>query len=170
MTEKGFEKEEKKNVRVDIFSDAARESLQLHQMTYLFELKRTDGYENQSFNYSNDVYISNLSKKIKLSELEEYLKKYKNVKKVINIIKDMNIKDKLRLGICLTISDWANILYNRNEIYKKFDIMLKEVDEEYGTTLINFAKYKLVMFAMAKLMEMETTEQNKVALYLFNLI
>ncbi|MEE0866660.1 MAG: hypothetical protein U0L98_07825 [Clostridia bacterium] len=25
------------------------------------------------FNYSNDVYINNLSKKIKLSELEEYL-------------------------------------------------------------------------------------------------
>ena len=26
------------------------------------------------FNYSNEVYISNLSRKIKLSELEEYLK------------------------------------------------------------------------------------------------
>ena len=26
------------------------------------------------FNYSNDVYISNLTKKIKLSNLEEYLK------------------------------------------------------------------------------------------------
>ena len=26
------------------------------------------------FNYSNDVYITNLTKKIKLSELEEYLK------------------------------------------------------------------------------------------------
>ena len=26
------------------------------------------------FNYSNDVYISNLTKKIKLAELEEYLK------------------------------------------------------------------------------------------------
>ena len=26
------------------------------------------------FNYSNDVYINNLSKKIKLSELEDYLK------------------------------------------------------------------------------------------------
>ena len=26
------------------------------------------------FNYSNDVYISNLSKKLKLAELEEYLK------------------------------------------------------------------------------------------------
>ena len=26
------------------------------------------------FNYSNDVYINNLSKKIKLSEIEDYLK------------------------------------------------------------------------------------------------
>lgn len=54
------------------------------------------------------------------------------------------------------------------EMYEKFDTMLKEVDEEYRTTLINFGKYKLVIFAMAKLMRMETTEQNKVDLYLFN--
>ncbi len=46
--------------------------------------------------------------------------------------------------------------------------MLKSIDEEYRTMIINFSKYKIVMFAMAKLMEMETTEQNKVALYLFN--
>lgn len=90
------------------------------------------------------------------------------VKNVINIIKDMNIKDKLRLGICLTTSDWANILYNKAEMYEKFDIMLKEIDEEYRTTLINFGKYKLVMFTMAKIMEMEQAERNKVALYLFN--
>jgi len=32
------------------------------------------------FNYSNDVYISNLAKKIKLSELEDYIKqKYNNI-------------------------------------------------------------------------------------------
>ena len=74
------------------------------------------------------------------------------VEKVINIIKDMDIKDKLRLGICLTTSDWDNILYNKNEMYEKFDTMLKDVDEEYRTTLINFAKYKLVMFTMAKIM------------------
>lgn len=41
-----------------------------------------------------------------------------------------------------------------------FDTMLKYIDEEYITTLINFAKYKIVMFAMAKLMEMEIIEQN----------
>ena len=55
-------------------------------------------------------------------------------------------------------------------MYEKFDAMLKEVDEQYRTTLINFAKYKIVIFAMAKLMEMEITEQNKVAMYLFNCI
>ena len=32
--------------------------------------------------------------------------------------------------------------------------MLKDIDEEYKTTLINFRKYKIVMFAMTKLMEM----------------
>ena len=78
---------------------------------------------------------------------------------VINIIKDMNTKD---------TSDWANILYNKTEMYEKFDTMLKEVDEEYRTTLINFAKYKLVMFTMAKIMEMEQIQRNKVILFLFN--
>lgn len=92
------------------------------------------------------------------------------VENVINIIKDMNIKDKLRLGICLTTSDWANILYNKAEMYEKFDTMLKEVDEEYRTTLINFTKYKVVMFTMAKIMEMEQIKRNKVTLYLFNSI
>ncbi len=92
------------------------------------------------------------------------------VENVINIIKDMNTKDKLRLGICLTTSDWANILYNKSKMYEKFDTMLKEVDEEYRTTLINFAKYKLVMFTMAKIMEMKEVERNKVVLYLFNSI
>ena len=87
---------------------------------------------------------------------------------LINMINDMDIKDKLRLAICMSQSKWSGLIYNTKEYYEKFDNMLKDIDEEYRTTLINFAKYKLVMFAMAKLMEMETTDQNKVALYLFN--
>ena len=87
---------------------------------------------------------------------------------LINMINDMDIKDKLRLVLGMSQSKLSGLIYNTKENYEKFDKMLKEVDEEYRTTLINFAKYKLVMFAMAKLMEMETTEQNKVALYLFN--
>ena len=92
------------------------------------------------------------------------------VEDVINIIKDMDTKDKLRLGICLTTSNWANILYNKKEMYEKFDTMLKEIDEEYKTTLVNFAKYKTVMFTMAKIMEMKIDERNKITVYLFNRI
>lgn len=89
---------------------------------------------------------------------------------LINMINDMDIKDKLRLAICMSKSQWSGFIYNTKENYEKFDIMLKEVDEQYRTTLINFSKYKLVMFAMAKLMEIEQVERNKIALYLFNII
>ena len=92
------------------------------------------------------------------------------VENVIDIIKDMDIKDKLRLGICLSNCSWTNILFDKTEMYEKFDTMLKEIDEEYRTTLINFAKYKLVMFTMAEIMEMKDVERNKVVLYLINSI
>ena len=92
------------------------------------------------------------------------------VKYLIDMINNMDIKDKLRLAICMSQSKWSGLIYNNTKNYEKFDEMLKDIDEEYRTTLINFGKYKPVMFAMAKLMEMETTEQNKVALYLFNSI
>ena len=90
------------------------------------------------------------------------------VENVINIIKNMDIKYKLRLGICLSTSSWTNILYDKTEMYEKFDAMLKEIDEEYRTALINFEKYKLVMYTMAKIMEMKQTERNKIVLYLIN--
>ena len=92
------------------------------------------------------------------------------VKYWVNIINNVSLKDKLRLAICMSQSKWSGLIYNTKEYYEKFDSMLKDIDEEYRTTLINSGKYKLVMFAMAKLMEMEATEQNKVALYLFNYI
>ena len=92
------------------------------------------------------------------------------VKYLIDMINDMNIKDKLRLAICMSNSSYTNLKYDKPEMYAKFDKMLKEVDEEYRTTLINFAKYHLIMFAMAKIMEMTKEEQNQVAFYLFNIV
>ncbi len=53
--------------------------------------------------------------------------------------------------IYLNTSDCVNILYNKTKMYEKFDTLLKEVDEEYRTTIINFVKYKLVMFKITKL-------------------
>ena len=82
------------------------------------------------------------------------------VEYLIKMINDMDIKDKLRLAIYMSQSKWSGFIYNTKENYEKFDKMLKDIDEEYRTTLMNFAKYKLVMFAMAKLMEWK--QQNKI--------
>lgn len=92
------------------------------------------------------------------------------VKYLIDMINDMDLTNKLRLAICMSDSSCTNLKYNKPEMYKFFDSMLKEIDEEYKTTLVNFAKYPLIMFAMAKIMEMAKEEQNQIALYLFNSI
>ena len=48
--------------------------------------------------------------------------------------------------------------------------MLKDIDEEYRTTLIDFSKYKHIMFVMAKFMEMSNEDQNQIFFYLYNRI
>lgn len=93
-----------------------------------------------------------------------------NVKDLINMIDKMDIKDKLRLAICMSQDKWSGLKFNTKENYEKFDTMLKSIDEEYRTTNINMAKYYNVMFAEAKLMELPVEQQNQVALYLFNSI
>ena len=92
------------------------------------------------------------------------------VKYLIDMINNMDIKDKLRLAICMSQSKCFGLIYNTKEYYEKFDSMLKDIDEEYTTTLINFGKYKIVMFAMAKIMELAVEQQNQVALYTLNSI
>lgn len=93
-----------------------------------------------------------------------------NVKNLIKMIDKMDIKDKLRLAICMSQDKWSGLKFNTKENYEKFDTMLKSIDEEYITTNINIAKYFNVMFAEAKLMESPVEHQNQVALYLFNSI
>lgn len=90
------------------------------------------------------------------------------VKYLIDMINNMDLTNKLRLAICMSDSSCTNLKYDKPEMYRHFDSMLKELDEEYRTTLVNFAKYHLIMFAMAKIMEMTKEDQNQVALYLFN--
>jgi len=94
--------------------------------------------------------------------------KNENIKNIIEIIDKMDIKDKLRLAICMSQDKWSGLKFNTKDNYKKFDNMLKSIDEEYRTTNINRAKYFNVMFAEAKLMESPVEQQNQVALYLFN--
>ena len=90
------------------------------------------------------------------------------VKNVISIIKDMNLKNKLRLGVCMSSSAYTNLKYNKAHIHSIFDKRLKEIDNEYLTSYVNMKKYPTILFVMAKIMEMNTAEQSKVMLYLLN--
>ena len=90
------------------------------------------------------------------------------VKNVISIIKDMDLKNKLRLGVCMSSSAYTNLKYNKAHIHRIFDKKLKEIDNEYLTSYVNMRKYPTILFVMAKIMEMNNVEQNQIALYLFN--
>lgn len=89
---------------------------------------------------------------------------------IIDIINNMDIKDKLRLAIRISDSNYTNLKYDKPGMYDRFDNKLKEIDEEYRTTIINFNKSPTITFAMAKTMEIGKPEQNKIALYLFNIL
>lgn len=92
------------------------------------------------------------------------------VKYLIAMINNMDIKDKLRLAIRMSDSNYTNLKYDKPEMYEIFDNKLKEIDEEYRTTIINFNKYSSITFTMAKIMEISKAEQNQVALYVYNKI
>ena len=92
------------------------------------------------------------------------------VKDVIDIIKNMDLKNKLRLGVCMCSSAYTNLKYNKAHIHSIFDKRLKEIDNEYLTSYVNMRKYPTILFVMAKIMEMNTAEQNQIAMYLINAI
>ncbi len=95
----------------------------------------------------------------------------KKVNYLIDIIKDMDIENKLRLAICMCDNySHTNLKYSKTEMYKYFDNLLKQINIEYRTTTVNFANYPYIMFAISKVIEMNSIEQNRVALYLFNSI
>lgn len=92
------------------------------------------------------------------------------VKNIIDIIKNMDLKNKLRLGVCMSSSAYTNLKYNKAHIHSIFDKRLKEIDNEYLASYVNMRKYPIILFVMAKIMEMNNQEQNQVAMFLYNSI
>lgn len=90
------------------------------------------------------------------------------VKDVIKIIKNMDIKNKLRLGVCVSSSAYTNLKYNKAHIHSIFDKRLKAIDNEYLVSYINMRKYPTILFVMAKITEMNNQEQNQIAMFLIN--
>ena len=80
----------------------------------------------------------------------------------------MDAKNKLRLGLCMSSSAYTNLKYNKAHIHSMFDKKLKEIDNEYFASYVNMRKYPTILFVMSKIMEMNTIQQNRIALFLFN--
>lgn len=87
------------------------------------------------------------------------------VKFIIDIINNMDIKDKLRLAIRVNETVYTSIDYDKKEKLEKFENRLKEIDNEYGKNL-NINQY--ILMVTAKITELTKEEQNQVVLYLFN--
>ena len=95
-------------------------------------------------------------------------KKDDKVKNVIDIIKNMDLKNRLRLGVCMSSSAYTNLRFNKAHIHSIFDKRLKEIDNGYLASYVNMRKYPTILFVMSKIMEMTADEQNRITLYLYN--
>ena len=89
---------------------------------------------------------------------------------IMNTIKRMDIKNKLRLGVCIFSSSYINTSYNKAQIFNKMDAKLKEIDKEYIISFSGIENHPIVLFAASKIMELTKEEQNRVALYLVNIL
>ena len=89
---------------------------------------------------------------------------------IINMIKDMNINDKLRLGVAMFSSSFINTNYNKKEMFEKMDSKLKKIDSTYIMSFSGIYDLIVVMFVMSKVTEFTKEEQNRIAMYLVNSI
>ena len=83
------------------------------------------------------------------------------VNNVIDIIKDMTFINKLRFGVCVFSSGYLNF---------KYDKLLREWDEEYSKSFFDARKYPIILFVLAKMMEMNEGEKNQVIMWFINII
>ena len=96
------------------------------------------------------------------SELLELIKNYtyktknKKVNYLIDIIKQMDIKNKLRLAVRINESNYTPIDYDRKEMLKVFSNELTKIDEKYKKFQVINSNY--INFVMAKIMEINIAE------------
>lgn len=104
----------------------------------------------------------------RLDKEGKYIMINEQTNKMIDVIRIMSEKDKLRLAICLADSNMSSISYNKKEILKKADSRLREIDEEYRTTIVNMAKYGTALYTTAMITELSQEDQNQITMYLCN--
>ena len=96
-----------------------------------------------------------------------------NTKKVINLINNfdtLNNIDKLRLSIYILENKNFNINFNTRDMIILLKEVLSNLDSNYGKTIVNFSRYKHLLFFSAKYLELSNLEKKKFTLeMLFNI-
>ena len=96
-----------------------------------------------------------------------------NTKKVINLINNfdnLNNIDKLRLSIYILENKNFNINFNTRDMIILLKEVLSNLDSNYGKTIVNFSRYKHLLFFSAKYLELSDLEKKKFTVeMLFNI-
>ena len=96
-----------------------------------------------------------------------------NTKKVINLINNfdtLNNIDKLRLSIYILENKNFDINFNIRDIIILLKEVLSKLDSNYGKTIVNFSRYKHLLFFSAKYLELSNLEKKKFTVeMLFNI-
>ena len=96
-----------------------------------------------------------------------------NTKNVINLINNfdtLNNFDKLRLSIYILENKNFNINFNIRDIIILLKEVLSKLDSNYGKTIVNFSRYKHLLFFSAKYLELSNLEKKKFTVeMLFNI-
>ena len=94
-----------------------------------------------------------------------------NTQNVINLLEKYEILDnvgKIRLAIYLVENKQFDTSYNTDKIIEVFKNVLSMLDNTNKNTIINFAKYKHLLFLSAKYLEL--TEIEKKIFFSWNVI
>ena len=96
-----------------------------------------------------------------------------NTKKVINLINNfdtLNNIDKLRLSIYILENKNFNVTFNTRDIIILLKEVLSKLDSNYGKIIVNFSRYKHLLFFSAKYLELNDLEKKKFTVeMLFNI-
>lgn len=96
-----------------------------------------------------------------------------NTKKVIDLVNmfdDLKNIDKIRLAIYLLENKNFDINFNIKDMIILLKVVLNKLDPSYSKTIVNFAKYKHLLFLSAKYFELTEKEKKNFSIeILFNI-
>ena len=96
-----------------------------------------------------------------------------NTNKVIDLLDmfdDLKNIDKIRLAIYLLENNDFVVNFNIMDMIILFKEILNKLDPNYSKTIVNFAKYKHLLFLSAKYLELDIEEKKKFTIeMLFNI-